>query len=189
MTACLLSFLANPMHTLRLATPDDVPVLREHVARSVRSLSTGLYTPAQVETALAHVVGIDTQLVADQTYFVVDGSAGIVAAGGWSARDKVWGGDQAKQGADAVIDPASAPARIRAFFVHPDWTRRGLARQIYDACEHAARTRGFRAFELVAMLPGVPLFSALGFVALEPMSIPMPDGLALPCVRMHRAID
>ncbi len=91
--------------------------------------------------------------------------------------------------ADEGLDPATMPARIRAFFVHPDWTRRGLARRIFDECEVAAAARGFHAFELVATLPGEPLYRALGFEPIEPVSIPMPGNLTLPCVRMHRTID
>ena len=113
----------------------------------------------------------------------------LVAAGGWSARRTLYGGDQAKREADTMLDPSTMPARIRAFFVHPERTRRGLARQIFQECETAAKARGFRAFELVATLPGVPLYRALGFLPLEEISIPLPGDLTLPCVRMHRSIE
>lgn len=131
---------------------------------------------------------MDTQLLRDGTYYVVTADDGIAAAGGWSARQTLYGGDQAKGRADPVLDPATAPARIRAFFVHPNWARRGLARRIFDACEAAARERGFGRFELVATLPGVPLYRALGFVEREPVSVPLSEGLELPCVRMDRLI-
>ena len=174
---------------LRVAKPADVPALRELIAQSVRGLSTGEYSPEQIESALTHVLGVDSQLVADGTYYVVEDAAQLVAAGGWSARQTLYGGDQSKGDADLTIDPTSAPARIRAFFVHPDWVRRGLARQIYNACETAARERGFRRFELVATMPGVPLYRALGFVDVESVDVPLPDGLALPCIRMERPIS
>jgi GNAT superfamily N-acetyltransferase len=178
------------MDRLRLATPGDVPALRELIALSVRSLSTGRYSSAQADAALAsEVIGVDTQLVSDGTYFVIECDNALVAAGGWSARLAVWGGDQAKTETGATIDPATTPARIRAFFVHPQWTRRGFARRLYEACEHAARSHGFRAFELVATLPGEPLFRALGFTPIEPISIPMPGNLTLPCLRMRRPFD
>ena len=176
------------MATLRRATPSDIPQLRELIADSVRGLSTSVYSRAQIESALAHVFGVDSQLVADGTYYVmVDGDA-MAAAGGWSARQTLYGGDQHKGAADLTIDPATSPARIRAFFVHPAWARRGLARQIFVACEEAAAARGFRRFELVATLPGVPLYRALGFVDREEVIVPLPDGLTLPCVRMDRPI-
>ena len=172
---------------LRSATADDVPALFALIERSVRLLSASVYTPAQIDAALAHVFGVDSQLLADGTYYVIDAGDRIVAAGGWSARQTLFGGDQMKGDDDVVID-RTMPARIRAFFVDPDWTRRGLARQLYDACEAAARERGFQRFELMATLPGVPLYRALGFEDLERVDVEMPDGLVLPCLRMGRAL-
>ncbi len=176
------------MTNLRLATREDVPEIQELISVSVRTLSRGLYTSAQAEAALTNVFGVDSQLIADQTYYVIDDGARILAAGGWSSRQTLYGGDQLRRGADPALDPALMPARIRAFFVHPDWTRRGFARRIFAECESAAKARGFAAFELVATLPGEPLYDALGFVAVESVSVPLPDGLSLPCVRMRRAI-
>jgi GNAT superfamily N-acetyltransferase len=165
-----------------------VPALRALIDASVRALSVGYYTPAQAESALVHVFGPDTQLIADATYYVVESSGGLVAAGGWSRRRTLYGGDQTKSGEDPVLDPAVEPARIRAFFVHPAWTRRGLGRLIFDRCLTAAREAGFRELTLVATLPGVPLYAALGFTARESFAVPMPDGLELPVLRMTRAI-
>jgi GNAT superfamily N-acetyltransferase len=178
----------NVMTRLRLAVASDIPAIRALIGHSVRALSTSDYSPAQIDTSLRHVFGVDSQLISDGTYYVIDGDASLAAAGGWSARQTLYGGDQSKDGADLTIDPARSPARIRAFFVHPDWARRGLARRIYSACEDAARARGFRRFELVATLPGVPLYRALGFTDIEPVDVPLPDGLVLPCLRMHRPI-
>jgi GNAT superfamily N-acetyltransferase len=174
---------------LRLATPADIPAIQRLLELSVRGLSAGYYSKAQVESALTHMFGVDSQLVADGTYYVVEAEGGLAAAGGWSARQTLHGGDQAKGETDLPIDPATVPARIRAFFVHPEWARHGLARQIFTTCEAAARARGFRRFELVATLPGVPLYRALGFEAREPMTVALPEGLELPCVRMERTID
>lgn len=176
------------MTHLRVAIADDVPELQSLIELSVRRLSTASYTPAQIDASVAHVFGVDSQLVADGTYYVLAHEDLLIAAGGWSARRTLYGGDQAKRAPDDLLDPTTSPARIRAFFVHPEWTRRGLARRIFDACELAASARGFRRFELVATLPGIPLYHALGFVAREPVPVQLPDGLVLPCVRMDRDI-
>jgi GNAT superfamily N-acetyltransferase len=154
----------------------------------VRELSAGFYTPAQIEAALVAVFGVDTQLIMDGTYYVIDSPTGAAAAGGWSYRRTLYGGDQMKGVADPPLDAATEPARIRAFFVDPHWARRGLARELYDECARAARAAGFRSFELMATLPGEPLYSALGFSALERTTVPLGNGVELPLVRMTRRI-
>lgn len=173
---------------VRPASTADIPALRNLIDVSVRALNAPDYTPDQIEAALIHVLGLDTQLIADGTYFVIETGGGILASGGWSARQTPYGGDQAKRGEDALLDPAVDAARIRAFYVHPDWTRRGFARRIYEACESAARSRGFRRFELVATLTGARLYAALGFVARDAVDVPLAGGIVLPCVRMDRTI-
>ncbi len=177
------------METIRRATPGDLPALHALIEASVRELSRGRYTAEQVESALRHVFGADTQLIADGTYFVITASAGaLVAAGGWSRRRTLYGGDQMKAADDPLLDPAREPARIRAFFVHPAWARRGLARRLYVHCEAEATAAGFRAMELMATLPGEPLYRALGFEAMESTEAVLPDGVRLPLVRMHRGL-
>jgi GNAT superfamily N-acetyltransferase len=176
------------MIPVRLATGADVPVLEALIATSVRALSVGFYTPEQIESGLRFVFGVDSQLIADRTYYVIDGPAGPVACGGWSRRATLYGGDQHKAGADPLLDPAAGPARIRAFFVHPDWARRGLATRLLAACAGAAAAAGFRSLELAATLPGEPLYAALGFVAHERSAVILPDGVALPIVRMTRPL-
>jgi GNAT superfamily N-acetyltransferase len=175
--------------SVRVATTADVPMLRELIGLSVRGLSVGFYSDAQIEAAMNEVFGVDTQLVADGTYYVIDGPAGPVAAGGWSARRTLYGGDQRKQGDDPMLDPATDAARIRAFFVHPEWARRGLARQLYAACERAAAAATFHRFELMATLPGEPLYRALGFAPVEQVVVTLGQGVELPLVRMTRPID
>ena len=174
---------------LRVATPTDIPALRTLIEASARGLSTGFYTPAQVEAAVVHVFGVDTQLVTDGTYFLVEAAEGPVAAGGWSARRTLYGGDQTKDGSDPRLDPATEPARIRAFFVHPSWARRGLARRLYAACVRAAWDAGFREFELMATRPGEPLYDALGFSLVERVTVALPGGVEVPFARMRRAIE
>jgi GNAT superfamily N-acetyltransferase len=173
---------------IRLAVMNDVPALRELIGLSVHGLSAGHYTAAQIDAAMRDVFGVDTQLIADGTYYVVDGATGPVAAGGWSARRTLFGGDQMKRAEDSRLDPGVDAARIRAFFVHPEWARRGLARQLYDTCERAAVAAGFRSFELMATLPGEPLYQALGFTGVERVVLTLGDGVAVPFIRMTRAI-
>ena len=174
---------------LRLARADDVDALTPLIASSVRALGAGYYDERQIESAIRHVFGVDTQLVRDGTYFVIDGPDGPVACGGWSWRATLYGGDQHKpHGEDSRLDPAIHPARIRAFFVHPAWARRGLASRLVAACEAAAEAEGFATFELAATLSGVPFYRALGFEAREPITVALPDGVELPVVRMVRPI-
>lgn len=174
---------------VRLATPADLPALRALIPRSVRALSRSYYSDAQIEGAIEHVFGPDTQLIADGTYFVVEAGGAIVGCGGWSRRRTLYGGDQMKDAVDPLVDPATEPARIRAFFVDPDWARRGIGSRLLDACVGAARRAGFRRLELAATLPGEPLYRAYGFEPLERIEAPLPDGLGLPIVRMARAVE
>ena len=179
------------MVSIRLATPADVPALRELIPLSARALSRGFYTDAETESAIRHVFGPDSRLIADGTYFVAEADGGSVLAGcgGWSRRRTLYGGDQTKSGEEPMLDPGSEPAKVRAFFVHPDFARRGVGSKILEACLDAARAAGFRRVELAATLPGVPFYAARGFVERERLSAPMADGRGLPIVRMERALD
>ena len=170
---------------IRVATIADVPVLEQLITDSVRGLNAGRYTQAEMDAALAGVFGVDTQLIADGTYYVMDGPSGPAAAGGWSGRRTLYGGDKMKGAEDPRLDPVTERARIRAFFVHPVWSRRGLARQLYAACERAARAAGFRGFELMATLPGEPLYLALGFSVVERVVVPF-AGVDISFTRMTR---
>ncbi|MDB4877840.1 MAG: acetyltransferase family protein [Gemmatimonadetes bacterium] len=176
------------MFALRLATLGDLPALRRLIDESVRGLSAAHYTPEQIESGLHYVFGPDTQLIADGTYHIVESAGRLAAAGGWSKRQTLYGGDQHKSAADPPLDPRTDAARIRAFFVHPDFARRGLGRMLFEACLAAAAESGFRSFELGATLPGEPLYASLGFVARERADAHLPDGVVLPIVRMTRAI-
>lgn len=171
----------------RLAKDSDVPALRALIDRSARLLSAGYYTPEQIEAATTHIFGVDTQLIADATYYLIDGPDGPIAAGGWSGRRTLYGGDQMKGADDDRLDPLREPARIRAFFVHPDWARRGLASALYRASESSATAVGFRAFELMATKPGEPLYERLGFRVIEPVTVRV-GGVEIPFSRMAREI-
>lgn len=176
------------MTELRRATPDDIPALRSLIDASVRELSRGFYTAPQIESALRYVFGPDTQLIADGTYYVLPAAEGFAAAGGWSRRRTLYGGDQMKAVEDPLLDPATEPARIRAFYVHPAFARRGLGRRLLEHCSAAARAAGFRGLELMSTMPGVPLYTAMGFVPIEEHTQVLPDGVPVPFVRMGKSL-
>ena len=153
--------------TIRLAEMDDVPALKELIPLSARELSNGYYTSEQTESMIKYIIGVDTQLIIDQTYYVAEADGQIVGCGGWSKRKTLYGGDQIKEQEDPLLDPKVDAGHIRAFFVHPQWTRKGIGRRIILACEAAARTEGFTRMDLGATLPGEPLYAALGYVVTE----------------------
>jgi len=130
-----------------------------------------------------------TQLILDGTYFAIEADGVLADCGGWSRRATLFGGDHCKAQADALLKPAHDPARIRAFFVHPQYARQGLGRKLLDASTHAAHADGFTALELMATLPGEPLCRALGFVELDRIMLTFGDELHVPVLRMHRSIE
>jgi N-acetylglutamate synthase-like GNAT family acetyltransferase len=186
---------------LRLATREDIPMLRELIDTSVRGLQTQDYTPAQIDGALKTVFGVDSQLIADGTYIVAEASLPsldnhepyrsesrpmIAGCGGWSKRKTLYGSDHWTGREDALLDPRQDAAKIRAFFIHPDWARRGVGTMILEACENAARAAGFTRFEMGATLTGAKLFGAKGYVAVKPISIPLANGETLPVIHMEK---
>lgn len=172
----------------RLATEDDIPGLNVLIPESARALSAGFYTDRQIESALVHIFGVDSQLIADGTYYAATDEGRLAGCGGWSRRRTLFGGDQRKEASDDLLDPARDAARIRAFFVHPGWKRRGIGRRLIDLCEAAARQQGFREMELMATLPGEPLYAALGYAVTSRHDIAMPNGEVLPAARMVKAL-
>ena len=176
------------MITIRLATFDDVAELQQLIGLSVRGLSKDYYTPNQIESAIKYIFGIDSQLISDGTYYVAEKDNVRVGCGGWSKRNTLFGGDQHKEIEDPLLDPSKDAARIRAFFVHPDYARQGIGRQIINVCEDAAKANGFISFELGATLPGVPLYEAMGYVAVERVDTVMPDKELLGIVKMRKDV-
>ena len=142
-----------------------------------------------MDAALGPVFGVDRQLIRDGTYFVVEDAGQIVGCGGWSKRKTLYGGDRDRPGEDAELNPRIDPARIRAFFVHPDWARRGIGRSILLCCEAAALAAGFRNAELVATLTGEALYAQFGYTVVERYEAPMTNGLSLPVVRMVKRLE
>jgi GNAT superfamily N-acetyltransferase len=206
---------------LRVACMEDIPALQRLIATSARLLSIGYYTPQQIDAAVTHIFGVDSALIHDKSYFLVERKVAsasasspfttrpgleVVACGGWSRRKTLFGSDGAKQllGSDSshsfvatssdplhdvYLNSSHDPARIRAFFVHPMWARRGLARQIFEACEQRAKEAGFARLEMMATLPGVPLYVSLGCAPLETEDtlIKTPSG-DVPCRRMGKCL-
>lgn len=175
------------MITFRLATLADVGALRELIPLSARGLQREHYTAGQIEGALGPVFGVDTQLIRDGTYFVAEADGQIVGCGGWSRRRTRFGGDDGRTGEDPLRDPATEPAMIRAFFVHPAWARRGIGRQLLALSEQGARAAGFQRIEIAATLPGVPLYEAAGYVVSEHTEVALPNGESLRIARMREA--
>ncbi len=174
---------------LKKAVTDDIPRLRELIEASVRGLQAEDYTPAQIEGALQSVYGVDTQLIADGTYFAVESADGeIIACGGWSKRKTLYGGDQYAAREDSLLDPTRDAAKIRAFFVHPRWARRGLGSLVLEACESAALAAGFTRLEMGATLSGIPFYRAKGYAEVENQSVPLANGETLPIVRMSKEV-
>jgi GNAT superfamily N-acetyltransferase len=171
---------------LRKAALDDVPALVRLIADSARGLSQDDYTSEQIETALGAAWGVDTELIRDGTYFVAEARAETVGCGGWSRRRTLFGGDAQGGRQSELLDPAKDSARIRAFFVHPDWARLGIGDALLDRCEAEARTNGFESIELLATLPGWRLYSARGYAGDRRAAYPLADGLTIEFVPMRK---
>jgi GNAT superfamily N-acetyltransferase len=202
-TMCAMSAKEMLEVKVRPAVAEDIPVLRELIEASVRGLQAQDYTPTQLEGALKSVYGVDSQLIADGTYYVAEmraserqggGSSGgggkwiIAGCGGWSKRKTLYGGDRWIGRTDDLLDPRKDAAKIRAFFIHPDWARKGIGSVILTTCENAAREAGFTRCEMGATLTGVPMYRARGYAELENLEVPLGNGEALAIVRMGKSI-
>jgi len=174
-------------YQLRNATAQDQSAIEALIARSARELGAHDYTPQQIEAALRGAFGVDSQLVRDGTYFVVEADGELVGCGGWSWRRTLFGGDAHAQRDAAELDPHVDAAKIRAFFVHPAHARRGIGKLIVEHCEARARAHGFSRFELMATLPGVRLYQAYGYVPRVSVQYPLDSGLAIEFVPMDKA--
>ena len=178
---------------IRKAVASDIPRLRALIDASVRGLQAEDYSPQQIEGALKTVFGVDSQLIEDETYFIAEsktenGETIAVGCGGWSKRKTLFGGDQWTERKDSLLDPRTDAAKIRSFFIHPDWARRGIGSAILKTCEAAAKSVGFARTEMGATLTGVKLFQARGYVPMEPIEIPLENGVLLPVVRMTKQL-
>jgi N-acetylglutamate synthase-like GNAT family acetyltransferase len=174
---------------IRLATMADIPALEELIRDSVANLSSEYYTDPQIKSGLSHIFGVDTQLILDETYFIAEIDQVIVGCGGWSKRKTMFGGDKLKaRKFDPLLDPATEAARLRAFYVHPRWSRRGVGSRVLRECENAAKSAGFNRIELVATLPGERLYAARGYERLDAMQLETPSGESLAAFRMTKCL-
>jgi GNAT superfamily N-acetyltransferase len=177
------------MSNLRLAGEEDIPALERLIPLSVRALQRSHYSAAQMNAAIGSVFGVDRQLIRDGTYFVVEDGTTLAGCGGWSKRKTLFGSDHhAATRDDAELDPRHDAARIRAFFVHPEYARHGVGRAILRACEDAIMNAGFNRIELASTLPGEAFYRACGYAAGVPESVALPNGLTIGIVRMTKIL-
>ena len=172
----------------RLAVAADAPAISALMRASIRAHFPRFYDPRHTESAARYIGELDMTLIEDGTYYVHEAAGEIVACGGWSRRNRLYTGSGAAADDGRLLDPATEPARVRAMFVAPKWARRGLGKMILAACEGAARREAFTRVELMATLPGVPLYRATGYIDREHFDVILPDGVPLPCLRMDKPL-
>ena len=165
---------------------DERDAIKQLIADSARHLSREHYSNKQIEAAIASVFGVDTDLIEDGTYFVAEDSEAMVGCGGWSKRKTLFGGDQFSSRDAGYLDPVSEPAKIRAFFIHPEHARKGIARAILSRCEDEARAEGFRALELMATLPGIEFYKSRGFAPAGTFDLELVDDVKLELIPMRK---
>ena len=183
-----MTAVAMTMLHIRPARADEIPALEAIITASARNLSQGFYSVAETEAAIAHVFGVDSELVADGTYLVVEDAAGDrLGCGGWSKRATLFGGDKFAGRASGLLDPARDAAKIRAFFVAPHAARRGVGAALLKACEDAAAAAGFTRTELMATLPGEPFYAAHGYAGQAPIDLDC-GGVAVRFVPMAKQL-
>ena len=176
------------MLTHRLATEADLEALRALMALAIDINQRAFLSPAEL-AASGMTMGLDTQLIADRTYFVVEENGAIVGCGGWSYRATTHGGDQSSIARDITpLDPARDPARVRAMYTHPDHVRRGIGRLVLSLCETAARDAGFTRTMMIATLSGEPLYRAAGYAEVERVPSAPIDGVCVPLIMMQKSL-
>ena len=176
----------SPGLTHRLAVEADEPALALVMDAAIAELQRGFLSPEQI-AASRMIMGLDRQLIADRTYFVVEGQGRIAGCGGWSPRATLYGGDHTPGRDAALLEPSREPARVRAMYTHPDFARQGVGRLILSLCESAARAAGFQRVELMATLSGRALYGRCGYIDIEPVEDAR-GGATVPLVRMGKAI-
>jgi len=176
-------------YTLRKASLDDRAAIEQLIIDSARGLSRSDYSAEQIEGAIATVFGVDTNLIIDGTYFVTESDGELIGCGGWSKRKTLFGGDQYQTRDASQLDPKTEPAKIRAFFIHPQHARKGIARAILDACEAEAKACGFQAIELMSTLPGIKLYRACGYQGDDRVELEVGDGVTIGLLPMTKELE
>lgn len=173
---------------IRKATRTDQPAIEKLIAESVRGLSRDDYDARQIELSIKTVFGVDTELIADETYFVAESNGGQLAGcGGWSKRKTLYGASRYEQSRDSeLLDPELDAAKIRAFFIHPEFARKGVGTLILETCEREARAHGFKHAEMMATLPGVRLYAARGYTRSEEVKVPVGENIDIICIKMRK---
>jgi N-acetylglutamate synthase-like GNAT family acetyltransferase len=176
-------------YSIRKATLADRPAMEQLITASARGLSRADYSEQQIEGAIKTVFGVDTNLILDGTYFVADNEGELIGCGGWSRRRTLFGGDQYATRDAAELDPQTEPAKIRAFFIHPDHARKGIARAILARCEAEAKSAGFQSLELMSTLPGIKLYRACGYEELDRVELEVGEGLTIGLAPMRKCLS
>ncbi len=173
---------------IRKAEMSDLAAIEKLIKDSVRGLSREDYDAEQIELSIRTVFGVDTELIADETYFVVETQTGEIAGcGGWSKRKTLYGASVYAESRDSeLLDPEKDAAKIRAFFIHPDFSRRGVGSWILETCEQAVKQNGFKSAEMMATLPGVKLYAARGYALGEQVKVPVGENIEIICVKMRK---
>lgn len=173
--------------TIRKAKLNDQTEIERLIAESVRGLSRDDYDERQIELSIKTVFGVDTELILDKTYFVAEADGKIVGCGGWSKRKTLYGASRYESSRDSnELNPQTDAAKIRAFFIHPDWARKGIGTAILEACEREAESCDFKSCEMMSMLPGVKLYAVCGYAGTERVGVPIGEGIEIECVRMSK---
>lgn len=177
-------------YSIRKATIEDQTEIERLIAESVRGLSREDYNKQQIELSIKTVFGIDTELILDETYFVAEADGKIVGCGGWSKRKTLYGASRYNFSRDSEkLDPETDAAKIRAFFIQPDWARKGIGTAILEACETEAKSFGFQSAEMMSTLPGVKLYSVCGYQGDERVGVPIGEGVEITCIRMRKNLS
>lgn len=176
------------MTNIRLAELDDVQRLNDLIALSAHTLSRDDYSKKEINAAIYYVFGVDTELVKDKTYFVIEKDGKIAGCGGWSKRKTLFGGNQFSERENTLLDSSKDAAKIRAFFIHPNFSRQGLGTILLRHCEHQAILNGFTAVEMMATLPGVKLYKKLGYQSISDEAVILPDKTSVKFVHMKKIL-
>lgn len=176
------------IYAIRKATLADQTEIEKLISESVRGLSRKDYNERQIELSIKKVFGVDTELITDETYFVVETETGEIAGcGGWSKRKTLYGASIYEQSRDSeLLNPETEAAKIRAFFIHPAFARKGIGTMILETCETEARAHGFKACEMMATLPGVKLYAVRGYAHGEEVKVPIGENIDIICIKMRK---